>query len=768
MTSKYFKWLLFPAAVLMLNACRPVKYLGDDAVLLNKNIIRSDKKSLVDGATAIIKQKPNRKILGLFRFHLGVYTLANKGKETKFKKWVKNAIGEEPVVVNSELTKRSHDQLQLYIENSGYFNGIVTDTTVSAGKQKANVIYTIKTGLPYTIRNIKITSVDTAIQSLILSDTSSSLIHKGDNFNSTVFQKERERLTDRMRQHGYFDFNQQYIRFDIDSSLNSHQVDVYLKVDGAADSLSQSGTNHKIYYINNIYIQTDYNPLEKTLAIPKDTVVYKDYIFTSSFKKINYKPESLSRRIFIEKVKKYNSADANYTYKGLTSLGVFRFVNIRYETTLNDSLPGNWLNCFVSLTPSAKQEYKIELEGTNNGGNFGIGGNLIYINKNIFRGAELFEIKLKAKVESIPNFTDTVSEGSQALSFNTHEIGPELSLRIPGMLWPLHYMNKIRSANPVTLFKAVYNYQQRPEYLRNLATLSAGFEFVDGPKKKHLIYPAEINLSKFDLTDAFVYKLITSGDPELVRYYQSYLITNGRYTFIYNGQRPGIFKNFLFFRFNFEVAGNSLRLIDALTRPDYNVDSVNYEVFGTRYSQYIRPDADVRYYQVFNEHSSLIYRVTAGLGYAYLNSVFIPSEKAFYAGGANDLRAFRTGTVGPGSYDDTQNIQQFGDIKINMNTEYRFDIFKILEGAFFIDAGNIWLRQDITDRPGGHFQIDQFVSEFAVGGGAGLRFDFSFFIFRIDAAVPLRDPSRAFNDRWTVSDLKISDTVFNFGIGYPF
>jgi hypothetical protein len=757
-----------PAAALFLDCCRPVKHLGEDAILLNKNVIKSDNRKLVEGASSIIKQKPNRKILGLFRFHLGMYTIANKGRETKFKKWVKNAIGEEPVLLNDELTKKSTEQLQLYLENSGYFKGVVTDTTVIVGKQKANVIYTLKAGDPYTIRNISRKSVDPDVLSVVLADTSTSLLKRGINYDNTTFQNERDRVTNLLRDHGYYDFNQQYILFDIDSSLKSNQVDVYMELLGPSDSLGSDGNKHKIYLIRDIYVQTDHNPLERTLTIPSDTVLFKDYTFLSSFKKPNYKPESLSRRIYLERNRKYSSADANYTYKGLSGLGVFRFVNIRYEPVRSDTIPGNWLNSFISLTPSPEQEYKVELEGTHNGGNFGIGGNLIYINKNIFNGAELLEIKLKAKMESVPNFTDTIADDSKALSLNTYEFGPEINLRIPGMLWPLQSMNKIRIANPVTVFKTLYNYQLRPEYKRNLAVLSAGFEFTESRKKKHLIYPAEINLSKFDLTEEFINKLITSGDPELIRYYESYLITNGRYTFIYNEQQPGLFRNFIYFRFNFEIAGNSLRLIDAITDPDYSIDSTDYEVFNTRYSQYVRPDFDFRFYQVFNEHASLIYRLTSGLGYAYLNSDFVPYEKAFFAGGANDLRAFRTGTVGPGSYDDQQNIEQFGDIKININVEYRFDIFKILEGAFFMDAGNIWLRDEIAERPGGKFEIDKFMTELAVGVGAGLRVDFSFFIFRIDGAVPIRDPARGENDQWTVNDLKISDTLLNFGIGYPF
>jgi outer membrane protein assembly factor BamA len=223
----------------------------------------------------------------------------------------------------------------------------------------------------------------------------------------------------------------------------------------------------------------------------------------------------------------------------------------------------------------------------------------------------------------------------------------------------------------------------------------------------------------------------------------------------------------MYFRFTFEMAGNSLRLVDKLTNRDYN-DTTTYEILGIDYSQYFRPEMDARYYQIFNENSSMVYRVTGGIGIAYLNSVNIPYEKTFFTGGVNDLRAYRARTVGPGSYEPENYIEQLGDIKINANIEYRFDIFKILEGAFFVDAGNVWLLKDNPSQPGGKFEAADFLGQFAIGSGFGLRLDFKFFIFRVDVGVPLKDPGRPEGNRWVVETLKLDSSVLNFGIGYPF
>jgi hypothetical protein len=760
--------LLLLLVIAGLTSCSPVRNLQEGQYMLNKNTIKTNRPELNENVVSILKQKPNRKILGVFRFHLGVYSIANRGKQTKFKSWVKNTIGEEPVVLDTLLTSKSSSQVLQFLQNSGYFNAVVSDSTIYHKRKRANVIYNISTGLPYTLRNIKYKIEDPAIASIVLGDTTNSILKTGQNYNTADFQKERERITTLLRNRGYYDFNQLYLQFDIDSSLKSRQADIYMLITNPVTADKVTKANHKVYRINEVYIQTDYDPLAKVLLAPTDTVFYKNYIFTSSFKKMRFKPDALLSRIFIEKGSLYKVNNADYTYKGLANLGLFRFINIRYEPVDSSAASNTMLNSFISLSPSSKQDYKVEVEGTHNGGNFGIGGNVTYRNKNSFRGAELIEMKFRAKIESIPDFVDSTSaEQSNALSLNTYEIGPEVSIRIPRLLWPLDRFSKGRSSNPVTNFSSSFNYQKRPEYTRNNLVFSSGFEFKESKYKKHFIFPAEVNFSSFNLSQAFVNKLNAINDVQLILYYRNYLISNGRYTFIYNSQDPALYRDFVYFRFSFEIAGNSLRLFDKLTRKNY-ADSSAYQILGINYSQYFRPDFDLSYYQIFSSHNTLVYRIAGGVGVAYLNSDFIPYEKTFFAGGANDLRAFRARSIGPGTFAANNFIEQLGDIKLNANIEYRFDVFRILKGALFLDAGNIWLRDEFKSLPGSKFQADKFLGELAIGTGLGMRLDFTFFIFRIDAGVPLKDPGRASNDRWMIGDLKLKSVNYNFGIGYPF
>jgi surface antigen Omp85-like protein len=756
---------LFIAFTWGLTSCNPVKKLGDNAYLLNKNVVKVDKGELKENLTPIIKQKPNRKLLGVVRFHLAVYTIFNRGKSNKVKEWFKRTIGEEPVLVDSILTERTTEQLNLYLNNKGFFNAVVYDTTIyKLKRKKARVIYTAVTGPQYMIRNIKYNITDPRIKSIVIQDTINSKIKENSSFEVVNFQKERDRLVFSLENRGYYNFNQQLISFNIDSTLGTHQVDVELIITGPDGP--DSTKIHRIYKVDHIFIRTDYDPLSLDDVAPADTIDTGEYHFLFSEIKPRFKPAALEPRLYIEEKQTYAINKVNKTYRGLTNFGMFRLVNIVFEPTEKDSAGFKWLNSYVSLAPIPKQDYKLELEGTHNGGNFGIGTNFSYRNKNAFRGIELFEIKLKAVMETLPNFVDSLDSDVKPFDFNTFEIGPEFSLRVPRMLWPLN-KNKSKLANPVSLFSALYNYQLRPEFKKNLAILSTGLEYSETKFKKHFIYPAEFNFAKVNLNPSFVDKLIETGDPLLLLYYRDYLITNGRYSFIYNNQNLKTRTDFFYLRANLEIAGNSLRLINLLTKSNYSKDSV-YQVLNTDYSQYIRPDVEMRYYKYLNNNSQLVYRLAGGLGYAYLNSDFLPYEKVFYAGGANELRAFRPRKVGPGSYKDTLNFEQFGDIKISANIEYRFDIVKKFKGAFFLDAGNVWLRQDLATRPGGTFEIGNIANEMAIGTGIGFRFDFTFFIFRVDGGVPVRDPSLPKAERWVLDDTKFSSVIYNFGIGYPF
>ncbi len=758
----------------ILFSCNPYKQLEQGEYLLNRNTIKIDKPELKEGAKAIIKQKANRKILGIFRFHLGVYTLGNQGRSSKFKNWLKYTVGEEPVVLDTSYTSKSTRQIKQYMQNNGYFDADVSDTTIYK-KKKAFVRYTIKSKQPYFISEFKRVSTDSSIHSRINYDTTNTYLVRGKIYSKDDLQKDRERITDNLRNDGYYYFGPQYINYKVLNADTSHYLDIVQEVNpvqvidkSSKEILKQE--NHKQYFLQNVYVNSSYNPLLPNEVHPfADTILYEGYYFISPTKEWNIKPSVITRHALLKPNSRYEFRQAERTYRSLNGLGIYKLININFLSAGLDSSKSTVLDAYINLAPHKKQDYKFEVEGTVNGGNYGVAGDISYRNKNLLKGAELFELKLRTALEEQKNFAGT-QDNKKIGPFNTFEFDIENSVSLPKAMWPLRKSFKKKTSNPQTIFATNFNIQSRPEFFRRILDFSASLEWRETRFKKHIVTPVQINFINVDLVQEFRDKLIATGDPVLLSSYDNHLITNGRYTYIFNNQEiTGRQKDFVFMRFNTEFAGNSLRLIKEMDNGNVcSHGTVQYKLLSQQFAQYIRPDVDFRYYRSLNAHNSIAFRLAGGIGITYLNSRILPFEKSFFAGGSNDLRAYRARTVGPGSYSSDLGYERIGDIKINTNLEYRFDILKILKGAFFIDAGNIWLRQKDALRPGAEFRFDNFLNKMAIGSGIGFRVDFTFFIFRLDVGVPLKDPSLAGDKKYIYKKLQLKDLNYNFGIGYPF
>ncbi len=752
-------------------ACNPTKHIGEKQYLLNKNVIVSNKPEFNEDLYVLIKQKPNRRIIGLFRFHLGIYNLFySSNVETSkhwyvravrnSKKWIKTTIGEEPVLLDSLATRKSVNQLNIYLHNKGYFNASVKDT-VHFKRKKAKVIYTIKTGTPYTIRNISRESKDTLINIFLQSEKNQSLLKSGENYDVEVLQKERDRFTKELKNKGYYFFNKEYIYYKIDSSLNSQQVDITLGVRVLNEnSKTQKEEYHHAFKINAVYIQPDFNPRNLDNQ-PKDTLIFKNNYFVSFSKELQYKPDILLQKIFIRQDEYFKSDNLDKTYRGLSDLGVFKFTNIRFEEVKDTT--AYRLNCFIQLSPSAKESFTIETEGTYNDPNLGVAGNITFRNKNTFKGAELFEFKLRGALEAqkSPNNDQTNDQ-----VFNTLRVGPEASLNFQKFLLPFKLPKRWEYMNPRTSIPVSYNYERRPGYDRSSTNISLSYNWRSSVNSSYSITPVEINKVNVDKLPEFELKLKELNDPFITSSYQTHLTTISRFTYFYNNQDITVKKDFMYFRFNMEFSGNILRKINILL--DSPIENNSYKVFGVNYSQFLRPEFDVRFYKVYNPYNTLVYRIYSGIGYAYQNATSLPVEKLFFAGGASDIRGWAARTLGPGSYKAPANsIDQNGDFKIETNLEYRFYILKILEGAAFIDAGNIWGLNN-SSRPGSRLNEKTFLDEIAIATGLGARFNFSFFIFRVDGGIKVKDPSKDIDNRYVLKNTKIKDINWNIGIGYPF
>ncbi len=774
--------------LLLLSACSISRRVPEGQYLLTKNRIKIDTRDVSrSDLDRLIRQQPNRRLLGFYRFHLRAYNLGDYGKENRIKKTLKNTIGEPPVILDTVMAITSLNQQLLYLNNKGFFNATGHKDISFRRRNKAVVTYNLKAGQPYIVNDIKYTIEDPNIVPHIFYDTINSLIQRGERYDVNVMQKERERMTKFLKNRGYYRFSREFIRFEVDSALGHHAVNINVLVMSPVAKTTDSieplrKVPHRRYIINDIYVypkfrahRQDAQKLDTMLVqIPdrRQEGAFNNYFFVGS-EAPHINSPVITQSIFFRQGRFFNLEDVEQTYRSLSGLRNFRFINIHFfenKDTLQDDLIMRALDSRIELTPLPLLYYDIATDVTNSGGNLGLAGNFSFQNRNLFRNAELFSLRLNGALEAQRILSDDGSEDVyEQLPFNTVEAGVSIGLDIPQFLIPVSQERFPKYFRPKTTIRSGLNYQRRPDYTRYIFNTSFGYEWSESSSKKHMLNPLEISSVKITPDSSFIEIVNAIRDRRLQLSYQDHLSVSLKYSFIYNTQEVGKMRDFTYFRGNIETSGNVLRGINSLLGSNQD-EFGSYKIFNIRYAQYIKLDVDYRYYYVLNKHNTFVFRTAGGIGIPYGNLRVMPFDKSFFVGGANGIRAWKLFQLGPGSYSDDSGMRLYrtGDIYLESNVEYRFDIYKLLEGALFVDAGNIWYREKNEQFPGAEFKLDNFYKQIAIGGGFGLRLDFSFFIVRLDAAIPIRDPAKAPNDRWVVNNMKMSRVNFNLGIGYPF
>ncbi|MEI6817013.1 MAG: hypothetical protein WCL14_10420 [Bacteroidota bacterium] len=777
-------------ALIFWSACNPFKNLKDGEVLLNSNklkvVTKYEQSVFKETIPTIIKPKPNRKILYFLRLNL---TFNNWGFFPK-------TLGEEPVLLDTTLVEKNARLIKRFMVKEGYFNATVKDTIIYKRKHRlANVEYTVIGNEPYRINNISYEISDPILNAIIPSDASvNSLIVKGDIYDEDNIDKERERITTELKSRGYYYFNKGYIHFDADTQLNTHQLNIIVGVKRLNENKSSQMAgllpeNHHSYTFKNIYVQTDFNPRELISNVNKDTINYKDINFISSPGSPKYSFERLSQTIFLKKNDFYQINNYQETYDRIADLGMFKFINIRFDEVTHDTINGKYeLNVVIQLSPVKRQSISIEGVGTDQGGALGISSNVDYRNKNTFTGFEVFDIRGKAALEAQKSF-GTADKFFNI--FNTFEWGPEVTLNFQKPLFPGSlFKGYSQHSNPKTFISSSYYQQIRPDYTRSVANITYGLNFKEPGKvfKKWNINLIDINYVNSKLDSSFQALLNRYNDPTIKNAYRPHVTTDFKLSYTYNNQRVNSkLRDYNLIFGSIEVSGLALDGYNLLPPMIKFLQPLQQDAEGRSkflnqvYSEYIKPEIDFRFYHPFNMASMLAFRGMFSLGVPYGHSQTLPFEKSSYGGGANDIRAWIARNLGPGSYQNSSSIDQTGDIKLLVSTEYRFNMFWILEGAFFIDGGNIWLYNPDPFRPGADLPIkdisgktigpllDKMFSETAFGGGYGIRMNFIFFIARVDFGIPFKDPSRPEFHRWIrTNELSLSRTKINFGIGFPF
>ena len=739
-------------------SCSMAKYVPDDKYLLTKVQVKSNIPDVNnEELKGYLRQTPNNTILGFWPLKLGFYNLSNDDSTKWVNRWLRR-IGEPPVIYDSLKTVYGCDELQKVIFNKGYLNAEVTATS-KINKKHIKVSYDITPKEPYRIRNYFITIPDSTISSII-NKRNLSIIKRGDLFDVDKINEEREQISRLLRNRGYFNFRKELLFLYVDSALNSHEIDAELSIQPQYldnDSALQIIFSKK--QIENVTVLTlKDNDISNISNLNLDTTYINDIKIIYNPKNKAFRPKAIANKISIIPNITYSDFAVERTYSQLNSLSAAKYVNISFSENSN-----NKLDAQIVITQNKPHTISAEIEGTYSGGDLGIGAAIGYKNNNIFRGSETLNLNINGGYEAIGSLSEYQS---------AWDIGGEASLTFPTLLMPMSKNFKRRSTGSTEIVASV-NFQQRPEYQRNIA--GAGIKYNWRWHRINFTFNL-LDLSYIYLpymTDAFKDKYMKPSSSIRFSYEDHFIMRWGLGINMSNRRNMTFTTNsFYTFRANVRTAGNLLYGISHLIHQQKNEDGV-YQIFNIQYSQFAKADIDFAYNWYLTDKSRLVFHSGLGVGIPYGNASILPFEERYYSGGANSMRGWSARKLGPGNFYNSSGsidfMKQSGDIKFDLNLEARFRLIWKLEAALFVDAGNIWTIRDYAEQPTGVFRWNEFYKQIACNYGVGLRLDFDFFVIRVDMGIKLYDPGYPIeSERWRTDLTWRNDFALHFAVGYPF
>jgi len=747
--------------VLFAASCSNIKYLAEDELLyiggkvtVKDSILkRKERRILQSKLEETIRPIPNKSFLGL-RPKLFFYNIAgNVTKEKGFRHWLKYTLGEAPVLYSKVDLEYNRSLLQNFSENNGYFNTKTSADSTIHGK-KVTAEYTVIPGQQYKIKSVEYPTDSSDVGKAVKITQRKSLLKVGEAYNLDAIKTERIRVDTRLKEKGFYYFNSDYLKVQIDSTFGKHEVDLILKVKDEAPKLAKT-----IFKINKIIIYPNYALNQDSLNKEEK---YKD--FTIIGNNDLFKPRIYDQTLYFKKDDLYNRTNHNLSLNRLVNLGTFKFVKNQFR--VSDTIV-NYLDAYYYLTPLPQKSFSTEILAKTNSANYtGAELKINWSNRNTFQSSELLKISAFGGFET--------QFGGQNIGFNVFRIGSEASLTWPRFVSPF----KLKSSSgyvPRTNSTIGYEFQSRQK-LYSVQTFKASFGYAwkENLNSEHMLNIAEITFaSPKNITDLYNEQVVLN--PSLKNVIIKQLIFGPTYAFTYNNEMNQKRSNTLYYKGGIDLSGNTYGLV---VGADIRKGDTS-KILGIPFSQFVKMENEFKHTHKFSKNSLIKSRLIIGAAYAYGNSDVIPYIKQFFIGGTNSLRGFRARALGPGTY-DARNItstfipDQSGDIKLEFNSEYRSKIYRFIHGATFIDAGNIWLLNNDIFKPGSQFSKD-FMNEIAVDVGVGLRFDFSFLVLRTDLAIPIRKPYLPDGQRWVIKDINFSSNswrnqnfIFNLAIGYPF
>jgi len=766
--------LLVVSSIILLgfSQCVVTNKIPQDKQLLVKNSISIDNRSISkEELSSHLAQKPNRRTL-LLRTGTWIY-LKTEHSQKRFPTWLNETFGEAPALYDTLATQKSKEQFRIFLNERGFYAADIQASSHPRGRHNKKVVvhYTISAGNKYMISSITYAIADPNLLNVALRqrNTNSSILTAPAAFDVQLLQNEQRRIARQITAAGYYGFTADNIFYIADTSRGFNDVRIEI---GIKPNENDAQGLFRKYKIGNVFVFPDFNPsTAQRRSARYDTLCLRDSVYFLCNNPRFLRPVVIDRINGIRPGSFYSSSVVNRTQRQLSQNKLFKLTTISFtETQKPDSTQLGEIDCNIQLTPFAKQSVSVEIEGVTTSGDWGAEFTLNYTHKNIFRGAENLFIR-----------THTMGGHNRALRnnndkrpiFNTYELGFEVGLEIPNFISPIKPPRMDTRYTPSTTIRSAYNISQTVDFTRPTFQVGFGYKWSADRNTQHVLNPIDISFINYSNESQRFLDFL--NNKSYYKYsFENFLIggMNYSYTFYNKPQHGSALRNYRYFKIYAETAGNIVQGIYKLAGAAPN-ESGRYEMFGTNFAQYLKAEVDYRYNQPLTPKASNVYRVYAGFGIPYGNSEALPSVKKFHAGGANSMRAWASRTLGPGAYNDStvQLKYYLGDVKLEANFETRFPMFWIFNGAFFVDAGNIWDWHNGT-MDGAEFFIKSFYKQIAIGTGMGLRLDLSFLMVRFDLGLKVKEAYTISGTNssfiWGNRPMTGNDWNWTFAIGYPF
>ncbi len=726
-------------AVMFWGSCSTTRYVPEDETLLNSVKVKTIGE-YHDVNTAIlrnyVRQMPNSKWFSAIRLPLYTYSLSGSDS-TKWINRTLRAIGEPPVIYDSLKAQLSSGDLKQQLRNEGFLNADVVFETHHHGK-KTDVTYWLLPGQPYFIHKLNYAIDDPNIASLLEADSAHRQLYEGMRFNVNQLDAERKRITELLADKGYYRFHKEFITYQADTASGSHLIDLTLRL-GLFHQTNRPDTLHSHYKMRHITFAS---------GDPADN-------------RLHLRHHVLKECTHLNEGQPYTATGLKNTYNHFGRLQAVKYTNILITPVEGTDL----LDCDIQIQTNKPSTLSFQPEGTNTAGDLGAAASLTYQNRNLFRGSELLSVELRGAYEAIRGL-----EGYGNQDFNEYSL--ETRLQFPRFIAPFLRLDLRQRLNATSEVSLMYDLQDRPEFHRRV--LSAAWRYRWNLPERHDRYQLDL----LDLNYVFMpwisptfrreYLDSETSRNAILRYnYEDLFITKLGFGYSYaNGP--------LAVKTNIETSGNILSLGAKMLSAEKDHQD-HYRVFNIAFAQYVKADIDLTRSYAIDQSNQLVFHMGFGIAYPYGNSNVLPFEKRYFSGGANSVRGWSVRSLGPGKYKERDGrinfINQTGDMKLDLNVEYRTHLFWKLDGAAFVDAGNIWTLRAYDIQPGGQFSLKDFPSQLAASYGLGLRFNLGYFILRFDLGMKAVNPAYEDDEEehYPILHPRFSrDYAFHFAVGLPF